>query len=231
MYPPPNLPMTSIISWNVRGLNHRNKKAAVRKRVKDYNAGIISLIETRINESKASQVLNAINGSWTCITEEHSFGRIWIICNSQVFKIDKISATDQTIHCEVTRIGYLFSFALTAVYGSNIASDRAILWNSLCTISSSITKPWLVCGDFNCVRHPSEKVGGFLNVFSNHLMPVLIPAFSQTFELQLLSWSKKDSGPRIIMCRLDRNSFWKNLFPQVSYLPLSISDNSPLLIS
>lgn len=48
--------------------------------------------------------------------------------------------------------------AMTFVYAKNQASDRAILWKQLCSFASSFRGPWVLMGDFHCVRRSEEKI-------------------------------------------------------------------------
>lgn len=54
-------------------------------------------------------------------------------------------------HCRVTIKSTNVSFCFTILYGLNQVADRKSLWNTLVDISTSMTNPWCIIGDFNAV--------------------------------------------------------------------------------
>ncbi|KAI9074927.1 hypothetical protein K1719_043090 [Acacia pycnantha] len=53
------------------------------------------------------------------------------------------------------------SFFLTAVYSLPPPNLKQVLWQELQNLSSSISDPWAILGDFNDISSPSERIGGF----------------------------------------------------------------------
>ena len=67
----------------------------------------------------------------------------------------------ETVYVEATIIQKQLTFAISCIYGHNTQVPRRALWNSLRSISSSLSStPWLVFVDLNVVRSPSERLGG-----------------------------------------------------------------------
>ncbi|KAI9099114.1 hypothetical protein K1719_024881 [Acacia pycnantha] len=52
------------------------------------------------------------------------------------------------------------AFLLTTIYAIPHSNLRSVLWDHLIRVSSSITSPWCVLGDFNDIRTSSERIGG-----------------------------------------------------------------------
>lgn len=52
------------------------------------------------------------------------------------------------------------AFQLTFVYAKCSIQERQVLWRSLLAMHSTLTGPWLVAGDFNCIMATDEKLGG-----------------------------------------------------------------------
>ncbi|WMV40484.1 hypothetical protein MTR67_033869 [Solanum verrucosum] len=50
-----------------------------------------------------------------------------------------------------------FKWHLTSVYASNDRAEREETWWELGATKGLFTGPWVLCGDFNTVRYPSEK--------------------------------------------------------------------------
>ena len=50
-----------------------------------------------------------------------------------------------------------FDWMFTGVYGPNIDTERAVLWEELSGIHSWWNAPWCIGGDFNVTRFPTER--------------------------------------------------------------------------
>nr|XP_027090446.1 uncharacterized protein LOC113711482 [Coffea arabica] len=115
---------------------------------------------------------------------------------------------------------------------------RHALWSELRALASSITRPWLVGGDFNAIRTLAEYTGrahqdlGAISDFNTaisdcHLQELPYSGSSYT-------WSGVRSGSRIWK-RLDRvlaNHQWLSFLPNTSvqHLNRATSDHTPLLV-
>lgn len=51
------------------------------------------------------------------------------------------------------------SWLCTGLYASPYHSVRPSIWNHLCDLSSSVSDPWLILGDFNEIISPLEQKG------------------------------------------------------------------------
>ena len=63
-----------------------------------------------------------------------------------------------SVSCKFTSVSDQFVWAFTGVYGRNLLRDKRFLWEELCGLNSWWSVPWCVCGDFNVVRFPSERL-------------------------------------------------------------------------
>ncbi|XP_074266480.1 uncharacterized protein LOC141589753 [Silene latifolia] len=68
------------------------------------------------------------------------------------------------IHMVITDLGNGYMFWLTMVYAYNGIQERKELWERLCTFKRSIQGAWVICGDFNIVLVPAERLGGNITV-------------------------------------------------------------------
>ncbi|XP_074313692.1 uncharacterized protein LOC141648882 [Silene latifolia] len=66
------------------------------------------------------------------------------------------TVANQLIHFKVHHHESCSTFHLSTVYGCNNPLDRHRLWSSFAAVATY--EPWLVLGDFNVVRSPSEKL-------------------------------------------------------------------------
>ncbi|KAI9108870.1 hypothetical protein K1719_020175 [Acacia pycnantha] len=65
-------------------------------------------------------------------------------------------------HCVATSMS---QFIFTAVYALPHSNFHFVLWAKLQVLSSSISLPWVICGDFNVIMSQSERVGrGYCNL-------------------------------------------------------------------
>ncbi|XP_074291904.1 uncharacterized protein LOC141618721 [Silene latifolia] len=64
------------------------------------------------------------------------------------------------IHLEATDLAAGTASYVTFVYAFNDTQERKSLWSNLCKIKKNIQGPWVICGDFNTVLQPSERLGG-----------------------------------------------------------------------
>ena len=72
--------MDKILSWNVRGLNHKEKCFSVRELIEKQDIGLLGLLETRIKAHKMGTLYLSMFSNW-CFTNNipwHPGGRIVI---------------------------------------------------------------------------------------------------------------------------------------------------------
>ncbi|XP_060202918.1 uncharacterized protein LOC132631354 [Lycium barbarum] len=86
-------------------------------------------------------------------------GKIWIFVDAEI-QVEIMRDTEQLLSCRFTYLGDGQELVLTVVYASTDRSGRIALWEDLYDMSSHITIPWLVGGDFNVITDDIEKFGG-----------------------------------------------------------------------
>lgn len=129
------------------------------------------------------------------------------------------------------------SFAITNVYASTDPQTKAIFVEDLSELSTNISGPWLLFGDFNLTRYPYDKnnsnfdlhLANLFNEKNDDLALLEIPLFDWLF-----TWSSKREIPTL--SRIDRafiNQAWNLSHPNTSLssLPRTTSDHVPLKIS
>ncbi|KAG5616742.1 hypothetical protein H5410_016566 [Solanum commersonii] len=159
-----------------------------------------------------------------------SKGSIIIMWDKRSWKGEMVESGNQMITCKLSGIN-------TAVYASCDRNERSELWEELGTMKSFCEEPWVVCGDFNTTRFPSEK--------TNHTkLSGAMKDFSRCInELELLdpplfggSYTWRGGSNHRNASRIDKfmHSFpWDELFNQIreSSLPSLGSDHNPILLS
>lgn len=72
--------MNNLICQNVRGLNGPNKQKKIKILCNKQDAGLIGLLETKVNANKIDKLATNMFSGWTIITNLDTYydGRVWI---------------------------------------------------------------------------------------------------------------------------------------------------------
>ncbi|KAL9232349.1 hypothetical protein vseg_007472 [Gypsophila vaccaria] len=231
--------MDNIGFWNVKGMNRLTKQNEINFFLHNKDIGLIGLIETKIN-NKAFQKAQLSFYNWCISTNSgyHKGGRIWIVWKPQVYRVQFLEYSAQHIHMKVESIQRSQSFYFTVVYAFNGIQDRVPLWGHLRRISSSVSGPWAIGGDFNCIMSVNEKVGGNVTTegsdqFRNCIGDCSVIDLHSTSAYY--TWNNKQSAGERIHCKLDRflvNKEWSTHYPDsyAHFLTEGLSDHSPCLV-
>lgn len=103
----------------------------------------------------------SIEGSY----DEQDKGRIWVLYNAAVVRVWVLQKSEQMITCLCNMLNNNLEFLCSAVYAQNSQVVRSNLWNEFEQFRG-VDLPWLVAGDFNCIRYAHEKIGGDCPDFS-----------------------------------------------------------------
>ena len=230
-----------IISWNVRGMNKREKRLAIKREIANFLDSIVILVETKIHLRNALKFKESL---WPQAEFLHNYqsnlrGRIWLLWDAKTYSLTKLTESSQSLQVQCKHIPSDKDFMLTAVYASNILSERRVLWKELDQSSQSISLPWIVIGDFNMIRQNDEKCGGrripssILNDFNDSITSAGL--LDMKHYGNSLSWCNNKSGLQRIRARLDRaliNYDWLISFAgsYLDYGPNIVSDHAMLRV-
>lgn len=153
--------------------------------------------------------------------------------------VEPILKHEQHITMDIKRVGDT-PWYFTAVYASPDPMKRRELWDELKEFASTHNKPWLIAGDFNDTRFPSER-----NKSCNETNRRSARFNAWIDDMQLIevefsgaahTWSRGVTPETRQSGRLDRalcNGEWGVRFEtaKVKHLPAIQSDHCPLLIS
>ncbi|KAH0744663.1 hypothetical protein KY290_032656 [Solanum tuberosum] len=115
---------------------------------------------------------------------------------------------------------------ITVVYGYNTGDKRKELWTNLRDLAIGMTAPWLICGDFNALLYPEDRL------YDNPVQPIEIADFSNCLHdlsLNELSWkcdtwtNKQKGSDRI--CSIQ----WGHVV--LNYGLPNISDHAPMMLN
>ncbi|XP_074266962.1 uncharacterized protein LOC141590257 [Silene latifolia] len=198
-----------IASWNIRGFNCPIKHSEVRDYLMDNNIDILALLETR------------------------NLG----LSNPSTVALVSSRIEDQFFDLNILHHGSNMDLHISMVYDSNDAHDRQRLWTRLTEVSSA--EPWLVLGDFNVARQPSEKLSNTPPVlqdmieFNDCLAACSLDDLTGSGCDMTLN-NKQDPHSRV-WSKLDRvlaNPGWLTSLPDsfALFQEAGISDHSPVLV-
>ncbi|KAL0392778.1 UNVERIFIED_CONTAM: hypothetical protein Sradi_2500600 [Sesamum radiatum] len=141
-------------------------------------------------------------------------GRILIIWNPAVIDLHLEDISPQVIHCRITNKSSQLSFYISFTYGLYTVVNRKSMWEKFLELGRPWSMPWIILGDFNCVKSLAEKQLGVpptwyeLKDFAYCCLAVGLHD-AQTTGCYNTWYSNSDSNP--IWCKLDRvlrNNDW-----------------------
>jgi exonuclease III len=151
----------SIVSWNVRGLGEDDKCISVRDVFATCRPAIALVQETKVRDVSSQKIKSFLpaNLSAHCfLAADGSRGGI-------VTAWDKTHLALVSSHSRLYTLTTVLSFAatdlhitITNVYGPSYHNYTASFLDELRDLSTSVTGPWLMAGDFNLIRDASEKI-------------------------------------------------------------------------
>ncbi|XP_020252354.1 uncharacterized protein LOC109829726 [Asparagus officinalis] len=178
--------------------------------------------------------------SWTSNVQEAENGRIWILWNKDILKIQKVNSSNQCLTCSVQLNNDKFSCIMSVIHASNQKEDRKKLWQDLLSLKNNIYCPWIVGGDFIAIMSAEEKLGGTSTTEADTEDLQNFISSSQLLHIKSIgcfyTWNNKQDADTRVWSRIDRiliNEKWLHHYTssQVEFLTPVCSDHSPALIS
>ena len=234
-----SLPISCMI-WNVQGAGSKAFLAALKELIKRHNPKVLALVETHMGGEQAEKIATLLHFTGHTRVDAVGFsGGIWIYWKKELVTVDPIIKHEQFITMTISRIG-AEPWYFSAVYASPDPTKRTDLWRELRDFAERNNEPWLIAGDFNETRFPSERSSscrettrrshGF-NEWIDDLQLMEVE-----FSGALHTWARGNSTETRQSARLDRalcNVNWSMRFERAKmrHLPAIQSDHCPLFIS
>ena len=195
-----------------------------------------------MREGNSTTIIHNLLPGWMCSTNynHHPGGRVWIFWDPNVLVVQVTKSSEQIIHVQAMIIQQQRLIGISCIYGFNTPVPRRDLWSSLYSISSfMLDTPWLVMGDFNIFRQPTENLGGatdwpaYVEDLNECCHDCLLEDLRFTGHLH--TWTK-GSGTRFLARKLDRaliNSSWMSFFPNAEavFQDPGASDHTPIVVN
>ena len=159
-----------------------------------------------------------------------SSGGILVLWDKRTWNGEMVVDGNQCITGKFTSLNDNWSWHLTGVYDDCNRMTRRILWQELINVRSTCLGPWIVCGDFNVTRYPSERtncrrLSAGMAEFSNCIeeLELVCPTLGEGVRILIVPQELIDSY----------TAEWGESFSQIkqTILPKLISDHNPILLT
>ena len=227
----------SVLVWNCRGLGTSSVVCTLTDEVKKKNP-VQFLVETKANTDRMKGFQNKLGFTQGIVVP--SDGRsgglalLWREGMDIRFKSCSHSHIDVVVH-DISNGG---PWRVTGFYGHPDTGKRYTSWQLFETLNAQCDMPWLVCGDFNEIVHPDEKVGwkdrdatqmdAFREVLSK------CGLIDLGFMGLRFTWCNSRFGEQRTLIRLDRmvgNEAWALMFPEAKVHHVSMSASNHCLLA
>ncbi|XP_073365560.1 uncharacterized protein [Aegilops tauschii subsp. strangulata] len=154
-----------IAIWNVRGMNARARRHAIRSLLDTTGASIVCIQETKMELIYSAIVLDTLGSEfddYTYLPADGTRGGILLVWKSRAVTITDPMFTTNAITAKVTTVTGT-PWWLTVVYGPQDDADKVAFLQELRDIRAACPDPWMVCGDFNLILRDDDKNTGTVN--------------------------------------------------------------------
>lgn len=156
---------TSVMSWNVRGLNDRSRRDTVRTLVDDVRPSIVCLQETKLAVIPQHMVFAMLGLSYSVfayLPASNTRGGILIAAREADISMSDVlvgcfSVTVKVRHASQAEADDDRSWWLSSVYGPQDDSDKALFLEEIEAIRDACSGPWVLAGDFNLILSEADK--------------------------------------------------------------------------
>ncbi|XP_058078982.1 uncharacterized protein LOC131227248 [Magnolia sinica] len=149
--------MASLLSWNVHGIGNKPTPKFLKRLIRSRKIDLLLLQEQMIRSSRRKTVTTTL-GFQQSIEEASVEGKVWILANPPL-SVHTVAASKQSISIHVTTTKHNISVHITSIYAACNWHERQSLWEEIQALSTTISSPWLLCGDFNTTASPEERIG------------------------------------------------------------------------
>ncbi|XP_013624410.1 PREDICTED: uncharacterized protein LOC106330501 [Brassica oleracea var. oleracea] len=222
--------------WNCRGLKGSLTVRRLKGIKATFSPDVLFLIETKNSDDTIRDVCSQLGYDCVrCVSPRGIGGGLALLWNKDIDIV--INAMDERMFdCVINNKNGIMYF--TCVYGHPIRALRHHFWEKLQRIATTRKGPWLLCGDFNEILKPEEKIGGPprepWSMMDFNLMTKVCRLQDLPFSGNNMTWAGNRKGHKV-QSWLDRgfgNDEFRALYPasRVIYLEMIESDHRPAII-
>jgi len=146
----------------MRGLNEPEKRTKIRRLLREWNANIVCLQETKmevISREVVCSVWGCIRMVWVYLGSRGASGGILLMWDRRVVEKIEECVGRYVVACAFRSVIANFIGRLRVVYGHNDDDERRGLWDELVGLMNIWEMPRRIRGDFNIVQSLCERGG------------------------------------------------------------------------
>ena len=151
-----------LLTWKLKGLNDREKRLHIKNMIKEWQADIIYLQETKM-ELITTQIVRSLwrcrYVDWMFLRSNDASGGILLMWDRRAVEKLEDAVRYFSVSCKFKNVEDQNVWMFIGVYGPNIDRDRSLMWDELVGVCCWWDVPRCLGGDFNVVRFPLERVG------------------------------------------------------------------------
>jgi exonuclease III len=160
---------TTIMSWNMQGLNDRARRDVVRKLVGNIRPSIVCLQETKLDVISQYLMFAMLGMSFADFAYLLASNRGGVLVTAREADI---SLSDVHVGCYSITVrvhpcaqvnGDEVSWWLTSVYRPQDDNNKILFHEELEAIRDACSGPWAVCRDFNLILSEADKNNARIN--------------------------------------------------------------------
>lgn len=230
----------SVFSWNVRWLNARPKRLAVRKAIWVEKPEILTLQETKmgpLNKILMREICGQRFNAFEELPADGTRGGILLAWNDRRYTKVSSQVNQYSITVQLKHNWEAMNLTVTAVYGPTNQRDRHTFFEELRQAKPQGGIPWIIGGDFNATATPDERTTDQNTWRSTLAFGSLISELelkNLPLEGQNYIWSNERDRPH--MARLDRfiiSTDWDTCFPNSRQRAMAntSSDHCPIILT
>ncbi|KAJ4758039.1 DNA-(apurinic or apyrimidinic site) lyase [Rhynchospora pubera] len=229
-----------VLCWNVRGMNEKEKRLAIKQTPKLEKPNVICFQETKLSQTSVQIISQACGNRYSqFLTVDALQGRGGLLTAWDPNILEVENSLASTFHLTVDFIVRKdgSKLRLTNLYGPSNQIGRDVFLRDIRSVCPGNNTPWMLCGDFNLTLQLQERTNPLYNRSGTAEFADLVDEL-QLLDLDLegrtFTWSNLRLNPS--MARLDRfllNRSFANSYPNIHQKALAntSSDHCPLLCS
>jgi exonuclease III len=149
-----------FISWNVRGLNLRDKRLVVRQTILIEKPDLVCLKETKLsvmNDGLVKEICGPRLSEYRSLNAIGTRGGVLISCRQSRFSFQDQLILHYTLLVKLKDNQTGNIFLITGVYGPSASVDREDFFQEIMDVKSDSNIPWILYGGFNVTLLPQDR--------------------------------------------------------------------------